>query len=102
VAALLIAGRTETDAPHGTLTHVVGVFLMCLDVRSELNHGMFGGKYVLSGHNVARGVGPSDSVIGRKSIEPENCIFDEVNEYNPWEVTEWQHAVSTVSAVFDI
>ena len=88
MATLLIAGGAETDAPHGTLTHVIGVLLVCLNVGAKLNHCMFGGMYVLSGHDIARGVGASDPVVRGESVEPENCVFDEVNEDNTGEVTE--------------
>ena len=41
MASLLIASWAEADAPHGTLIHIVGVLLMCLHVRAELDDGMF-------------------------------------------------------------
>jgi hypothetical protein len=90
---------TETYAAKCALLHdVVIVGLVCLDIGSEGENGMFGGADVLASEKIPWGVLASHSVIGGKGVEPEYCVFDEVYEDNLGKPAEREHAVGATGA----
>jgi hypothetical protein len=99
VSALDVSCGAEADAAKCALFHVVIMGLVCLDIGSKGENGMFGGVDVLAGEKISWGVLTSHSVIGGKGIEPEYCVFDEMYKDNSGKPAEREHAVGATGAL---
>ena len=70
MAALLVSSGSEANGAKGTAAHVVGVFLMGLDVRAKLEDRVFVVCQFSTREEVSRGVKAGCAVIDRKCIDP--------------------------------
>ena len=84
MSALFIAGWAQTDCPNGVEHHVIGVFLMGLDVGPEFRPNMLVLVEMFAGQEVMGGQGLRHPIRWWDSVQPKNSIPDEPNEHDTW------------------
>ena len=81
MAALFIARGTQADGTDGPRHHIVGMFLMSLNVGTEFQAYMFLIIKVFSGQEVAWGERLRHTIRGWEGIQPEHGIAHKVNKH---------------------
>ena len=99
--ALFIARWAQADCADGARHHVVGVFLVGLDVCTELKMDMFVVVEMFTGEEVTGGQCVRGAIRWRNSIQPKNSITNEMNEYDAQKLFERKLVVATACPVFD-
>ena len=74
---------------------------MGLNVGTEGNDGVFRCQKVLPGHDVSGRETTCNAVVGWNGVDPENGIFDKMDQHDARDVAEGEHAVGASRAVFN-
>jgi len=79
VAALGVAGGPETDGTGGTVNHVVCMSFTSLHIGAEGGLCMAHVDFA-AGEDVSRRMYVGNAISSGECVEPENSVFDQVNE----------------------
>ena len=101
MSALFITRWAQTDGANGARHHVIGVFLVGLDVHTEFKADMFVVVEMFAGQEVMGGQCVRCAIRRGNSIQPKNSIPNETNEHDAWESFERKRVVAAACAVFD-
>ena len=82
MSTLFIARWAQTDCANGPRHHVIGVFLMHLDVHPEFESDVFVVVEMFASQEVAGGQSLRCIIRRWDSIQPKNSIPDETNEHD--------------------
>ena len=93
MSSLNIPCWPQTNGPHGSWDHLICMLLMALCVSPKLHNSMFPPIKFPSSHDVSWGMFIGDPISCRQSIQPQNSIFNQVDQHDSGDILVWEDLV---------
>ena len=82
MTALFIARGTKANGTDCPRHHIVGMFLMSLNISTEFQVDMFVIVKVFASEEVSWGERLRHTIRGREGIQPQHCIGHKMNKHD--------------------